>query len=233
MTEPFVTTAWSKQMQMSLAFTREPAFLKQMREMLAAAGEPGVLKQMREMREMLAAAGEPRVLKQMREMRELLAALARQPDWLKQQTQLRDSLVALGELTATAPTVWLDRVGTAEVLTRAAELVEEGALTPGEAVDDPLLTETFDGDEIGLIAGLPLIYVSSSPALRRKLRLALASLAVATAFYIVALAQHRVQTSAETGIAALLSLWSTYNAFLEAIDEFEADTASAGPEDAD
>jgi hypothetical protein len=76
-----------------------------------------------------------------------------------------------------------------------------------------------------------LIYASASPALRRKLRLALASLAVATAFYIVAIAQHRVQTSAETGFAALLSLWSTYNALLEAIDELEADTASASDEE--
>jgi hypothetical protein len=76
-----------------------------------------------------------------------------QPDWLNQQTQLRDSLVALGELTATTPAAWLDREGSADVLARAAELVEEGALMPGEAVDDPLIAEAVDGDEIGLIAG--------------------------------------------------------------------------------
>jgi hypothetical protein len=212
------------------AFMREPAFLRQQRqtrELFAFAREPAFLKQQQQMRESLAFLQEPAFLKQQQQMQTSINALTRQPEWIREQRQLRDSLIAVGEMTATNPGAWLnEQGGDAEVLARATQLVEGGAVLPSQALDEPQLAEAVDGDEVALLAGVAFIYASASPALRRKLKLAVASLAVATAFYIVAIAQHRIETAAENGVLALLSLWSTYNALLEAIDAVEAEGLS-------
>jgi hypothetical protein len=174
--------------------------------------------------------GSPAWQKQVEDLRESITAMSLItviPAWQAQQAELRSALSAsLGNPTWSgpqpgAPPRWLDALETSTLHQRVDDLPPDFLSHPSAAFDESALTLAFEGDEPGFLNALPFVYALAPAAIRRKIQYSVAALAVATAFYIVAIVQGDFGEELKMCLGALLAIWSGLNAFLEAIDSIE------------